>query len=621
MADTSKTPSRPAKPDSSNFDPNMPTTREIVELSHLLVLGRTPRTEHQMTKSLACGTLSMLRESLLSSKALDVELKRLAKRPFVVFIHIPKAAGTFLKFYFNSVYGPDRCAWLSKKLIVSDALKPSQYLVAGGHTPFDAAFQQFKDRNPVFISVVRHPIARAVSYYNFLRTQTDHPSHDRLHEMTLFQAITTDKKFRNQCDRDQIRFLSGTKDLETLKEIVEANSFIIGKQERLDDFMLALHEQLRLPIVTSDFRRSNAAAPGYLAEIAAQPRYEEAIDLIAQLNKDELELYNSFDSVWTSAPRHHRLAQKNSGKIASGVGPSHIGPASRPTPEIVALAHHILFDRPATKPQITKGLKCGTISLMRETLLNSAEFEESSKKLANRPFLFFIHIPKTAGGSLRKYFKTVFGPRCQWYLRNQNVEDRPVMRSDAPFDVERHLAKYRITGGHIQFDDIPSALIEKTPILVSVIRNPVQRVLSYYNYVRTEEGHPARERILQLTLFEALTKDKRFAAQCDRSQIRFLCGTTDLGTLKRTLEDHRFIIGKQEFMDDFMETLHKELGLPRIPVHSTQVHKSAPDYVAQIAAQPNYDEAIQIISAQNADEFTFYNSFGAVRSNRFCSPD
>jgi hypothetical protein len=289
--------------------------------------------------------------------------------------------------------------------------------------------------------------------------------------------------------------------------------------------------------------------------------------------------------------------------------------AAKPTREIVTLAHLLILGTPPRdEDEITKGLECGTVSLLRQSLLNSRRFDNQVKRKAGGPFLFFIHVPKTAGGSLRLYFKTALGDGCRWYMKRQESSVYPIMRNDVKFNAEDHLAKYRMSGGHIPFSDVPKPLVDRYPVFLSVIRNPVDRVLSHYNFVRTQEKHPSHKRMRSVTIFEAL-QDERFLKQCESVQLRFLTGETDLDAAAKVMESHKFLIGKMEHLSAFMAALHQVLDLPIAPPESQQIHRSAPDYLAKIAAQPRYDEAIDILTKLNEDEFKFYNSFDKVWTN------
>ncbi|MBV8798623.1 MAG: sulfotransferase family 2 domain-containing protein [Alphaproteobacteria bacterium] len=296
---------------------------------------------------------------------------------------------------------------------------------------------------------------------------------------------------------------------------------------------------------------------------------------------------------------------------------------SRATRETVMLAHLLILGRPPrNEHHIKKGLECGTIGLLREYLLNSRHFQQQKRQAAQRPFLFFIHIPKTAGGSLRRYFKTTFGSGCQFFMRNERGQGKGhIMRRGVEFDVEEHLANYRISGGHIPFDHVPQGLLEADPIFVSVLRDPLQRALSYYNFLRTQKRPPREEaqaafaEMKKLTLYQTLTANKRSRTDYDRVQIRFLCGRPDTEALREVLKAHRFILGKQEHLGEFMNLLHEMLGLPLVPSDTKQIHKSSSDYQTALAAQPHYDEAVEMIRSMNAEEYEFYNSFGPTWTN------
>ena len=83
-----------------------------------------------------------------------------------VYLHIPKSAGTAHRTHLQMVYGESKVLWYG---INSDAEKydPSEadsYMAVGGHKPIRFYPPSLK---PMYTSVVREPIERAVSFFNY----------------------------------------------------------------------------------------------------------------------------------------------------------------------------------------------------------------------------------------------------------------------------------------------------------------------------------------------------------------------------------------------------------------------------------------------------------------------
>ena len=226
--------------------------------------------------------------------------------------------------------------------------------------------------------------------------------------------------------------------------------------------------------------------------------------------------------------------------------------------------------------------------------------------------IYLIHIQKTAGTSIRFYLEKAFGPeKCLWHAPNLSSETRGNLLQIAASDPGR-FNRYKAIGGHIGFGRIPMSILEKRPIFVSALRNPVARIASHYQHIRNSTGHGLHDQVGNKALLEAM-KTRGFTATSDRVQIEYLCGRKDLKYLLEALHRSKYIIGKQEKIEDLFRYLSTTFGFPVF--QDVHVNISTPGYEKQIEQQPGYHEAVELIRRMNKEEYDFYKSFEAVWSS------
>lgn len=226
--------------------------------------------------------------------------------------------------------------------------------------------------------------------------------------------------------------------------------------------------------------------------------------------------------------------------------------------------------------------------------------------------VYLIHIQKTAGTSLRFYFAKGFGgKKCLWHAPTDRSESWGNLFNIAASDPDR-FDKVRAIGGHIIFTKIPAEIRNKSPIFVSTLRDPVARIVSHYEHIRKQTDHQLHADVAGKTLFQALDS-RGFRATSDRVQLEYLCGSKDLNRLRENLARHRFVIGKQEKIDELFHYLSTLLGLP--PVDDVHVNAAKAGYEEEIEAQPDYAAAVEFIRKMNREEYEFYQSFDAVWSH------
>lgn len=107
--------------------------------------------------------------------------------------------------------------------------------------------------------------------------------------------------------------------------------------------------------------------------------------------------------------------------------------------------------------------------------------------------MYFCHIPKTAGMTFRTIVEDYFSCKevCPATL-NAHITN---------FSQEQ-LESYRLFRGHLVFVDLPGMLPQRNFVNVTMLRDPIARVISHYEYIRRTPGDPHHEAVMNMTLEE-----------------------------------------------------------------------------------------------------------------------
>jgi Sulfotransferase family len=150
--------------------------------------------------------------------------------------------------------------------------------------------------------------------------------------------------------------------------------------------------------------------------------------------------------------------------------------------------------------------------------------------LAPPPFLIFFHIPKTGGRTMKGIVK-----RClsdQHFDCDLNAPDTALwVRSTAriaekfhKLPVERRRVVRCMVGEHITMD--VAGIFDRPAKFFTVLREPVDRVISNFYFGRTLQELPSHRFIRDMTLEEYL--DSGMGLDHDNQQVRMLSGCPEL---------------------------------------------------------------------------------------------
>ncbi len=249
----------------------------------------------------------------------------------VLFLHIPKTAGTTLQAIISRQYpaasiytiGTD----INRAIIRFRELPDSErrrFRVVQGHMSF--GLHAFMEPPAVYVTLLREPVSRTFSDYRFVSTNTLHPLYATVKSMSLAEYLQSG--LTGQLSNGQTRLLSGDSEasnigIPTLRELgradlraatenLERHFAVVGLQERFDETLLLMQRRLgwQSPVyvrrnVTPQRGTPSAPPPPQRRMIEAQnqldielyryacDRFEESIREAGPSFQGELETFRS----------------------------------------------------------------------------------------------------------------------------------------------------------------------------------------------------------------------------------------------------------------------------------------------------------------------------------------
>ena len=177
----------------------------------------------------------------------------------IFFLHIPKAGGSTFSFILNKMYsmgevidlytpGPD---WDSILTILKKRKDDKNISLVKGHF-FYGIHNFLPDNDYQYITFMRNPVSRIISFFNFIKESDLHFLHHQLKNgMRLSDFIMSDLTW--EIDNCMIRQITGKKDLsekcseDSLKEaqqIIEKDFSFVGITEYFDESLVLLKNLL-----------------------------------------------------------------------------------------------------------------------------------------------------------------------------------------------------------------------------------------------------------------------------------------------------------------------------------------------------------------------------------------
>lgn len=203
--------------------------------------------------------------------------------------------------------------------------------------------------------------------------------------------------------------------------------------------------------------------------------------------------------------------------------------------------------------------------------------------------VIFLHLPKAAGSTLNRVIAQQYVPAEIYKTAGKAMPVLGAELAAAP--------QVRLIAGHVGFG--VHTLITRPFTYITVLRDPVERMISHYHYARKLKSHPLHAEIANgLSLRDAARRlanlQTRYLAD---ESVRGTSETADRETLESAKENvgrHFAVAGLAERFDETLLLLHRHLGWKIRPVANSNVTRGRPRQKAHDAGD------LQLLREMNA---------------------
>lgn len=244
--------------------------------------------------------------------------------PKLVFLHIEKSAGTSLREFFYSFYGKSNVFWHGIKPAYDKAML--SHFVVGGHRQY-LTYEERVRSNAIFLAIVREPVSRVVSLYNYLvkHESESWSRHKGFDSSSLKNTVFNCSAFRGAVANAQCRYLSGSESFHKVSESLNNGSYFLGSMDHLGSFERELKK--RLGAKSESIEKHNVGDKGYYSKIDID---DHVVSEIKSLVEEDYKLYDYLknisggylstvnDEAWKEVREASQELDKHLGKRFSG---------------------------------------------------------------------------------------------------------------------------------------------------------------------------------------------------------------------------------------------------------------------------------------------------------------
>lgn len=218
--------------------------------------------------------------------------------------------------------------------------------------------------------------------------------------------------------------------------------------------------------------------------------------------------------------------------------------------------------------------------------------------------LALLHVPRTGGTSLRARLirglgKAAVMAKAEMLERAGSGDFEAFLREDPSLYEGR-----RCLVGHMDSNDPMIRLAPAQPVFAAVVRDPVERAISLYDYARSVPDHPLFTELQTKTLFEAIHSIPSLVANMTDAQMTQIFDTRENDEVRRKLYLGHYVIGRFDHLEQFDQAIAhlldiREGHLPRINAIESKPHRQS---LVPVRDQPRFPEALDWLRQNNRSD-------------------